>query len=244
VIRFLGHPWTGVVLIAMLAVYLGLVSVLSQVHPRALRGVLGTTGQGLYGHWLPVSLGVALCASVLIATLTRVPLDAMHIGTWCAHLGVIVLAIGGSWYALGTESGLCDTTRTPYGWTLIESCQFEDRSGPQTRELPGWIQPQKYEYLTHPGTGVVRDIRCEVIVVRGGAMSRETLALNHPLELGSYRVSLDSLLPTPEQPERIVFAVVTRPGLPVVWTGCAMIVMGMLWGFYVKPILVKRRCRQ
>ena len=88
---------------ALLAAYVGVAS----VWPEWLARLLGTAPDGVYRHWLPVGLGALLCLSILIATIVRIPLRLRHAGAWCSHLGVLVLAAGAAWYAIGSVSGYC-----------------------------------------------------------------------------------------------------------------------------------------
>ena len=40
-----------------------------------------------------------------------------------------------------------------------------------------------------------------------------------------------------------IFSVARAPGLPLVYSGVALIGIGIIWMFYVKPYLAKRQAR-
>jgi hypothetical protein len=110
----------------------------------------------------------------------------------------------------------------------------------QTRPLPATVTVRRAELQTYPASVVTKDYVADLTIARGGRKRRATLRLNHPVRVGPYRLSHGRWLP-PEQPEMIAFGVGTRPALPVIWAGCALIVLGIPYAFYVKPLLLRRR---
>ncbi len=96
------------------------------------------------------------------------------------------------------------------------------------------------EFVTQPGSVVPRDYRC---TIRVGGRERRTLSLNNPLHLGPWQMTQGSWLPDPREPEVLIFETATRPGLPVIWTGCVLICLGIPYAFYIKPLIRRRRAR-
>jgi hypothetical protein len=90
----------------------------------------------------------------------------------------------------------------------------------------------------YDSSNVPRDYRCIVTVGESDVLRQ--ISLNRPLRLGPYKISQGDWMPDAERPVTIAFAVNTRPGLPVIWTGMAMIAAGLLFGFYVRPLLQAR----
>jgi hypothetical protein len=84
---------------------------------------------------------------------------------------------------------------------------------------------------------VPKDYRCDVEVAQGGSTRRASLSLNHPVNVGKYQLTQSSWRPNPRRPTAIVLGDASRPGLPIVWTGLALIVFGMPLAFYLKPLL-------
>lgn len=107
--------------------------------------------------------------------------------------------------------------------------------------LGGVVKIHKSEYLTQPGSVVPRDFRCEVEVETGDHERQAVLGLNRPLRMGPLQISQGSWTPDPRHPMRIQLFVSSRPGLNAVWIGCGLIVAGLVYAFYVKPLVLRRR---
>ncbi|MCE5328542.1 MAG: hypothetical protein LLG01_19235 [Planctomycetaceae bacterium] len=108
-------------------------------------------------------------------------------------------------------------------------------------DLPATVQVTATQYLTHPGTSVPQDYICDVTIAAGGQRRQETLRLNEPVQVGAYQLSQGSWQSGPDgRVATIRLLVASRPGLWLIWTACAMICAGLLYGFYVKPLLTRR----
>jgi hypothetical protein len=108
--------------------------------------------------------------------------------------------------------------------------------------LGATVRLLRAEYETFPGSRVPKDYRCEVeISPSGGGARRAVLSLNRPLSVGGYQLSQGAWLPDPETPREIVLSARKRPGMPVIWLGCAMIVLGFAYALCVKPLLLRRK---
>ncbi len=114
----------------------------------------------------------------------------------------------------------------------------------QRKSLPGVLHVRESEYITQPGSVVPRDYRCEVELETAEGVRRVKLGLNKPVRFGPLQVSQGSWLPEPQQPMQIQLHVTTRPGLAAVWIGCGLTVAGLLYGFYVKPLILRRKGRR
>jgi len=107
--------------------------------------------------------------------------------------------------------------------------------------LPATLQLLRAEYQTWPGSQIPKDYLCAVEVTAGGERRAETLNLNHPVQVGPFQFSQGSWHEDPHQPMQILLLAATRPGLGVIWAGCAMICLGFPLAFYLKPLLASRR---
>ena len=348
-LRGMGSIHLGLLLLALVAAYLGIVSVWASQSPGSLAAVLRRPADEAYGHPVLIALLAALVVNMLIASLTRIPLDLPHAGAWMSHLGVVTLAAGAMLYAAFAVKGYCAFERDETNWPAVTDF-YEDGThaiyvyerpteapkvvklpirddgrdeqplnipvpcgdaGPQirvtaylrnfvvltpagqavspsavrleagegdrrdvthlpliwapardyaewvrlpggrwigfcysrlTRPLGGKVDLLGAEYQTQPGSHVPKDYRCDLRVTREGRERKETLSLNNPVKLGPYQLSQDRWEPaTGGQPSVIFLGVRSRPGLPAIWAGCSMIVAGLLWAFYVKPLLLRRR---
>lgn len=107
--------------------------------------------------------------------------------------------------------------------------------------LDATLQITRAVYESHGGSVTPRDYICDVDVRQGGQTRSGVIRLNGPMHVGPWQVSQGAWMPNARDPRQIAFEVASRPGLWVIWTGMAMIVAGMLWGFYVRPVLERRR---
>ena len=111
----------GVTLLGLAAVYLSLTSTI----PARLASVLGVDlfdpRDPMELYWWPpfVTLCVALCVNLALATLLRIPLRLRHAGAWCSHAGLMALACGALWYAGRSVSGDSVAVRTRRGFSPI-----------------------------------------------------------------------------------------------------------------------------
>jgi hypothetical protein len=48
----------------------------------------------------------------------------------------------------------------------------------------------------------------------------------------------------PEDQAFTVLGVANRPGILTMTVGCVMITLGLIWAFYVKPVIINRRKAQ
>jgi len=102
-------------LLGGILIYLSVVSVFT----AAAASFLGTTADGIYGHWILVTLGLLLCVNLTVSTVTRIPFRLERLGAWCSHAGVIILAASSIWYVVGKVRGDCVTTRSGT-WSEID----------------------------------------------------------------------------------------------------------------------------
>ena len=108
--------------------------------------------------------------------------------------------------------------------------------------LPATLTVTRAEYQTYPASRIPKDYRCDVEIAAGGSRRIETLSLNHPVHVGAFQFSQGSWRPhASNDPRRIYLIAASRPGLPLVWTGCVLICLGFPIAFYVKPLILRGR---
>jgi hypothetical protein len=100
--------WLGVSLLAILFVYSSIGSAGAPRHinifnPGAWEAVrqwrFFEMTEFEWFHWWPFDLLIALiCINLVVATLRRIPLNALTAGVWMIHSGIIILALGSVWY--------------------------------------------------------------------------------------------------------------------------------------------------
>ncbi len=93
IVRFLGSLNTGITLLVLVLLYACVFSALPQV-----RGAVEVTEMQAFSHWLFTTMTVLLCLSVIVATLSRIPLNLPNLGVWTVHAGILTLCGGALWY--------------------------------------------------------------------------------------------------------------------------------------------------
>jgi len=69
-------------------------------------------------------------------------------------------------------------------------------------------------------------------------VSEHHISMNHPLHYRGYIFFQASFVEG--EPMMSIFSVARSPGLPLVYMGVSLISLGVLWMFYVKPMLARR----
>lgn len=122
--RLAGSVILGLGLLAVLLVVLAVTSLLEATKPA---GPSMVEPASLYGRWWVWALVMAICANMSLATLTQIPLALPRLGAWLSHAGVVVLVVGGAWYAAGSVQGHCVSTAQGDAWTPITHFYREDQ---------------------------------------------------------------------------------------------------------------------
>ncbi len=108
--------------------------------------------------------------------------------------------------------------------------------------LPATVWITDTQYLTYPGMTIPKDYVCQVLLEANGRQTPARVSLNNPLKVGAFQLSQNAWRPAGSaHPMQVVLGAATRPALGVIWTGCAMVVAGLLYAFYLKRIILRRR---
>lgn len=117
VLRWAASTWVGVGLLGIIVLYLGLASTLPSLLPP--RPGVDLANMELYRFWPFEVMCAALCLNILLATVVRVPLAWRCLGAWCSHAGILLLAVGATYYTRDGISGESVSVRTREGWSPI-----------------------------------------------------------------------------------------------------------------------------
>jgi len=148
-------------------------------------------------------------------------------------------------------------THTPKVVTLSDGRQIELMFSRQREKLPAPVVLEDFELETHFGgfTGQTASIRDWRSIVRfmheDGLTDRHSVAVNAPAEYQGYWF-FQSMWDPPDQARGpnmpasaglnyTVLGVGNREGVFVQLFGCVLAVIGMLYAFYVKPVIKRRR---
>ncbi|PYQ22367.1 MAG: hypothetical protein DMF81_12380, partial [Acidobacteria bacterium] len=105
--------------------------------------------------------------------------------------------------------------------------------------LPFQVRLLRFNSDKYPGSSMAATYESWVRVddpERG--VSEHHISMNHPLHYRGYIFFQASFVEG--EPMMSIFSVARSPGLPLVYVGVGLISMGVLWMFYLKPMLARR----
>ena len=160
-----------------------------------------------YGSWwFAVLLGLVAVGSLSrVYTLIRSKLIRSHIPSLLIHIAIPVILLGG---ALTTWTG------EHYSITLAPG---ETKEG---------ITLERFEVLYYPGTHTPMDFVSHVTVADGSAVRKADISMNHILRHDGRRYYQEDY----DDQGRTTLSVSHDPwGIPVTYTGYALLLIGLLW---------------
>jgi hypothetical protein len=128
---------------------------------------------------------------------------------------------------------------------LPDGSEMYFQFAPQSRPLEPFSVAE-LRYLTRGGSGIPKDYVSLLAVLdpAGRPVQQLECRLNRPADVGRFRLYHSEWRPDPEHPTEAIFLVTARPGVWAVWLGCLLICVGIPYGFYVKPLLLRRTARR
>jgi cytochrome c biogenesis protein len=110
-------------------------------------------------------------------------------------------------------------------------------------ERPLFVEGGKFALLIDKRDGEVREYRSVASIIDNGQVIRKaTIAVNHPLKYAGF-----SFYQSNYKPEDLTysgFQVIRDPGLGTVYTGAAMLCLGVIWIFYITPAYIRGKRKE
>ena len=160
-----------------------------------------------YGSWwFAVLLGLVAVGSLSrVYTLIRSKLKRSHFSSLFIHIAIPVILLGGA---------LTSWTGEHYSITLAPG---ETKEG---------ITLERFEVLYYPGTHTPMDFVSHVTVADGSAVRKADISMNHILRHDGRRYYQEDY----DDQGRTTLSVSHDPyGIPVTYTGYALLLIGLLW---------------
>jgi hypothetical protein len=125
--------------------------------------------------------------------------------------------------------------------------RLELQLGNRRRQLPARITLKSFELVHYPGgtgtKGPFRDFKSTIVVEDpSGAYAPYTAVahMNNPVHFANGRWAFFQAAWDPQGQQWTVLGVGSRPGVWVMVTGCIMMAVGLLYAFYLKPVIIRR----
>jgi hypothetical protein len=176
---------------------------------------------------------LAVMAVNLLVRMLRMPLTRAKAGLWLAHLGALLLILGGVMAGMGREEGYMlipegQASSAIYEYDEERGDDFKKSFSSPVRALPFVLRLKDVVKAAHPGTDEARDYRSELVIEEGGLHLPETVELNMPLRYRGYTFYQSSYL-TSEQGEATILAVKKTGAWFYPYAATALLGLGLLW---------------
>lgn len=181
------------------------------------------------------------CALLLMAVnlgarMAVMPLVRAKAGLWLAHLGALMLILGGTFIGLGREEGYMlipegATTRFIYRYDEERGDDFKQSFTKPVRSLPFSLHLRDVVKEIHPATEEARDYHSDLVINDQGLELPVTLQLNAPLRYRGYTFYQSSYL-RGEQGEATILAVKRSGFWLYPYLSTATLALGLFWYWY------------
>ncbi len=94
-----------------------------------------------------------------------------------------------------------------------------------------------FREITYPGITMAKSFESDVVVTAPDKEFDRLISMNNPLKVHGYKIFQSSF--QRGERETSIFSVARDPGVPVVYTGCLILVLGLILIFFLKPYLVR-----
>lgn len=162
----------------------------------------------------------------------------VHLGDWSKEVAVPFSQwpLEGSW-----QGGEVDLAGTPYRLQL--------QLGNTCLPMPARVTLEKFELVNYMGgtpqtTNLFRDFKSTLTIVEleNGRTRQGVAHMNNPVYFGGIGDSEWTLFQAQFDKEQrwTVLGVGNRPGVWIMTAGCVLITVGLLYAFYLKPIIIRK----
>ncbi len=124
----------------------------------------------------------------------------------------------------------------PSAWLCGHQRTLSLTFGRKKLSLPTAVQIAAARYEASLGGVLPMEYHCDLEIDGKNLV----LGLNKPVRVGKYQLTHGHWLDDPQHPRLIILDVASREGLTIIWTGLAMVMIGLFWAFYIKPLFNRR----
>ena len=194
--------------------------------------------------WFDALIGL-LAMNLIGCTLRRAPYKAHQAGWITTHIALLILMAGSVvTHRFGFHGQMIVREGEANNVFFLEQLdreQLEMING-DPRQLPFMVYCQSFDQILYPGISTTRIFRSHVFAWEPGSQDTVThdVILNHPLVMGGYTISQSSWIDLENGRQATVLGVAYDPGIPFMYVGSILLVVGMIGIFFLKPYLKKK----
>lgn len=199
----------------------------------------------VYRAWWFDSLIALLALNLVGCTLRRAPYRPHQAGWITTHIALLILMTGAVvTHRFGMQGQMIvaeGEEESVFYLEQLDRAHLKMVNG-ELRELPFAVHCVSFEQVMYPGSGTTRLFRSRVEVhdAERADTLRHDIVLNHPLVYGGFRISQASWLDLPDGAQATVLGVAYDPGMPLMYVGGSLLVLGMAGIFFLKPYLKRK----
>jgi len=187
----------------------------------------------LYHSWYFVGLLVLLGVSLVVCSVRRMAANLKTVGSIVTHMSVVLILVGGAIKPLVGLEGVVE---------LREGDQANQLKVTETRTsvLPFTVLLEDFSlerYAANPQT--VSEFVSRVRLIEGGLNTRASVRVNHPITYRGFRIY--QLGYNSDDPTWSALLLVKDPGVPVVYSGFGMLLVGLITTLYLAPLSARLR---
>jgi cytochrome c biogenesis protein ResB len=199
----------------------------------------------VYRTWWFDTLIALLAMNLVGCTLRRAPYKPHQAGWITTHIALLlIMAASVVTHRFGVHGQMMVPEGQANSVFYLEQLDRENLemvSGEQ-RELPFTVYCKSFDQILYPGISTTRMFRSQVLAwsPQGGDTVAWDVVLNHPLVMDGYKISQASWIELGGGRQATVLGVAYDPGIPLMYAGSILLVVGMIGIFFLKPYLKKK----
>jgi len=109
--------------------------------------------------------------------------------------------------------------------------------GSRRYDLGFSVQLEDFREINYPGISMAQSFESDVVVTAPDKQFSRMISMNNPLKFRGFKLFQSSF--QRGERETSIFSVARDPGVPVVYTGSLILVVGLILIFFVKPYLIR-----
>jgi hypothetical protein len=108
----------------------------------------------------------------------------------------------------------------------------------KTYKLPFGLLLKDFRKVDYPGTQNAASFESDVVLVdrEENTWIQKTISMNKPMDYAGFRIFQSSYFQDPAWGDGSVFTVAKNPGIPLIYTGACIILLGVLTLFYIPSL--------